>query len=182
MKKIISALLMLTLVLASTFPLSSCVYFVDPESPTLPEGYQRYDNGSITFAYPKDWTFTLMDPEGSGNNIDVQVSFLDEEGFETSPEEFQEKLITLYDNMGMNVTDIVVTKESVNNIDNLLKVTQVTEMLGVTMKQTQFVVMDGKAVNTITVTEVEEDDSLPQMVFETLYIKQWDNVWPNLFK
>ena len=85
MKRILCALLVLVLIVMgvtacgeqSTPPETDQQTEAPETEASLPDGYTKYDNGAVSFAYPADWieqdgsTVILVNASGVGNNITV---------------------------------------------------------------------------------------------------------------
>ena len=168
MKKISCIALAALLVLGSMLALASC----GAKAPEIPEGYQVYENGGLSFAYPEDWTKTdgstvlLINPTGVGNNITV-VYEAKYNHKDLTIDTFNEQMKPAYEAMGMTVSNATVTQKTSNGLD-VTEIHYTAKMMGVTMEQTAFITNIGDRTYTVTVTETTQDDTLVSNVFNTL--------------
>lgn len=190
MKKLICALLILSMVFSGLFMLCSCnseenekntdESITDAnkssttEKPAIPDGYTTYKNSDISFAYPSNWKKTngsvtqLMNPMGAGNNITV-VYEAKNTIYETAKEsELKELFSQSLGASGMSISNFKLTKTKNDNIKSIVKITYSASMNSVTMKQTIFIVTVGSKTYSITVTETTADANLVNNVFNTL--------------
>lgn len=169
MKKISCIALAALLVLGSMLALASC----GAKAPEIPEGYQVYENGGLSFAYPEDWTKTdgstvlLINPTGIGNNITV-VYESKYNHKDLTLDTFNEQMKPSYEAMGMTVSNATVEHKTSNGLD-VTEINYTAKMMGVTMEQTAFITTIGDRTYTVTVTETTQDDTLVSNVFNTLY-------------
>lgn len=174
MRKIISLLLVLTLVMGLALSLSACNNAIAPE---IPEGYKLYENEYISFAYPEDWSFQagsvdmLMNPAGSGNNITIVFENKTDAYENLTVESFNETFKPSYEAMGMSLSNVSISHENSNNL-KFVKLSYNSRMSGVSMKQTAIITTVGDRTYSITVTEVSSDAELLQNVIDTLYSKK----------
>ena len=148
------------------------------EKPTIPDGYKLYDNGSISFAYPDDWSMTdgstviLINPEGYGNNITVVYEAKNTIYDDMTVEDFNELLKPSFEAMGFSVSNpevsIIKNKAGVT----VTKMTYTATVDGISMQQTIFVTTANNRSYSITVTETWNDDELVETVFNTLNVKK----------
>lgn len=142
----------------------------------IPEGYQVYDNGTISFAYPEGWTkqdgstVILTDSEGSGNNITVvyenkndMYASMDVEGFNT-------QLKPALEAMGMSVSNVTVTQTKNAGGVAITKLSYSASYMGVSMSQNLYITTVKDKTYTITVTEAKSDVKLRNNVFDTIKI------------
>lgn len=174
MRKIISLLLVLTLVMSLALSLSACN---NAKAPEIPEGYKLYENEYISFAYPEDWSFQsgsvdmLVNPTGVGNNITIVFENKTDAYENLTVESFNETLKPSYEAMGMTVSNVDISKGTSNNA-SYVKLSYNSRMSGVSMKQTAIITTVGDRTYSITVTEVSSDAELLQNVIDTLYSKK----------
>lgn len=170
MKKISSIALAALLVLGSMLAFASC----KANAPEIPEGYQVYENGDLSFAYPENWTkddsstVLLMNPTGIGNNITVVYEGKTDMYAEMTVETFDELLRPAFEAMGMTLSNVTVKQKTSNGLD-VTEINYTAKFMGTTMEQTGFIVTVGDRTYTVTVTETTQDDTLVSNVFNTLY-------------
>lgn len=170
MKKILCITLATLLVLGSMLAFSAC----GAKAPEIPEGYQVYEDGSLSFAYPEDWTknsgstVILMNPAGVGNNITVVYEAKTDVYEKMTVESFNTDMKPAYEAMGMTVSNVSITNQETNGLD-VVELSYTAKMMGVSMEQTAFITTIGDRTYTVTVTETTQDDTLVSNVFNTLY-------------
>ena len=199
MKRIVCMLLALLLMIGCICTLASCVKedpktddnTEDPktEDPTtednkdednkedekngeivIPEGYTLYNDGKISFAYPKTWTkqdgsVTIIQST-NGNNISVAYEAKSDVYVNMTLETYNATLKPLYEAMGMTVSNVKIEKKETNG-QQIVIISQKTTVNGMTMQQTQYIMAAGDLNYTVTVTEVVTDTELREIVFET---------------
>ncbi len=144
------------------------------KAPEIPDGYQKYDNGALSFAYPADWSansgsvVTLTNPSGAGNNITVVYEAKTDMYDDLTAESFGTMMQPTYEAMGMKISDVKVEKKTANGLD-VVQITYNAKLAGVSLSQTAFITTVGDSTYSVTVTEMTEDDELVKTVFETLY-------------
>ena len=182
MKKIISVLLIITLLMGCIFVLAACSDKKSSSSkkkdkaPEIPEGYKRYQNDDLSFAYPEDWTKRsgsaeiLVNPEGAGNNITVVYEDKTDIYDDLTVESFNRKLRPSYEAIGMTLSNVAVKEGKTNNVE-YVQISYNARRNGMSMKQTQLITSIGDYTYSITITEVDSDRELVETVIETLYDK-----------
>ena len=139
----------------------------------LPTGYQLYSDGTITFAYPKNWSKTdgstvILQNTGNGNNITVVYEAKTDYYENLTKTKFQEELKPALESIGMSISNETVTQ--LQN-DNGMKITEIAysvEMQGKTFKQTLLITTIGQDTYTVTLTEMKADNMTNQTLFHTL--------------
>ena len=170
MKKISCIALAVLLMLGSMLAFSSC----NAKTPEIPEGYQVYENGGLSFAYPENWTKTdgstviLINPTGIGNNITVVYEGKTDMYAEMTAESFNELLKPTYEAMGMTLSNVTVNQKTSNGLD-VTEINYTAKVMDTTMEQTAFIATIGDRTYTVTITETTQDDTLVSNVFNTLY-------------
>jgi hypothetical protein len=193
MKKILCALLALLLLVGSTFTFASCntpneqkpndtqqseneddnkqEKGEDQKDIVIPEGYRLYNDGTISFAYPENWTKqdgSLVILTGTnGNNITVVYEAKTDAYENLTMETFNSVYKPAYEAMGLTVSNVKIQKTTTNGL-NIVQITQNTKNATASMKQTQYFVTLGDKTYTVTVTEVVSDAKLVSTVLETL--------------
>ena len=170
MKKTVCMLLTCVFVLGLVFVMNACGSEEKKEI-EIPEGYTVYENGDISFAYPKDWTKT----DGStvtltgkdGNNVTVVYENKNDMYEKMTTESYKTDMIPFYEQMGLTVTNAKVEQAQTNGL-SITKITHIMNMNGTKMDQTQYIATVGEKTYTVTVTEIKSDAELVQTVFDTL--------------
>lgn len=174
MKKTVCAALALICLCASVLGLTACES--KPEVPVIPDGYQLYDNGAITFAYPADWVkadgsvVILTDETGMGNNITVAHEPVSELYTAMTVETFDTTLRPVYEAMGFSVSDVAVEQLVNESGIAVTKISHTTVMNGGSMFQTMFIRAAGDQNYIVTVTEVTEAPEIAETIFATLFV------------
>jgi len=149
---------------------------VQDVAPAIPDGYQTFDNGAISFAYPEGFINSdasivlLVDGAGSGNNITVAYEVKTGIYANMTKESYIETYSALYTAMGMDVQ--IKEYEFLTNKNNLsiIKIVQDTISMGIKMTQTQYITDTEDLTYIVTVTEVIPDAELVQNVFDSLNV------------
>ena len=141
-------------------------------SSEAPEGYRVYSNGTISFAYPENWTKTdgsmvLLKDEATGNNISVSYEPKTDayEGFDTS--DFDTVFKPALDSMGLSVTNANISQKKINDL-RVAIVSYSAEANGSSMTQTLYIVTAGEFTYTVAITEKSPDSELVSTVLNTL--------------
>ncbi len=192
MKKFICMLLAMTMILGAMLAFTSCDLFEDKddddeedvttdgaekEEPEIPNNYQKFDNGDISFAYPANWTKTdasvvmLMNSTGAGNNITVAYEPKSDLYEKMDMASFNTNLKPILEAAGMKVKDAKIEQLTNECGTKITKIVINSEMSGVSLTQTMFVVAVGAKNYCITVTETSTDAVLISNVYNTLYVK-----------
>ena len=143
----------------------------------IPTGYAKYNNGNITFAYPKSWGRTdgsvvILKPSGaSGNNITVAYENKNTMYDTMTTAIFNRDIKPVYEAMGLAISSASVEHKNTNG-ENVTVVSYTAKVQGQSMKQTQFILHCGTRTYTVTVTEVTSDAALVQNVFNTLDVSK----------
>jgi hypothetical protein len=194
MKKILCTLLALMLLVGCIFTLVSCDTEKDKKEDNkkdeqaegdkseddkieddneifIPEGYELYSNGAISFAYPKGWTkqdaAVVLLIGDNGNNITVSWEAKSDLYENMTLDTFNTTLKPVYEAMGITVSNVKIEKKETNGL-KVLQISHNTTNNSVSMKQTQYTVAQGDKNYTVTVTEVVSDVELVTTVFNTL--------------
>lgn len=138
----------------------------------LPDGYQLYDNGYISFAYPSDWTITdgvtviLMGTQ-STNNITVAYEAKTDMYENWTHDEYVAFFEEVYASMNAPISNTKI--EQIKKGDMHITVLALdTVVNGIAMTQTAYVVTTSNRTYSVTVTEVVSDPELKTNVFESL--------------
>ena len=165
-------LLMALFMMCCGLTLSSCTN--EPVEVPIPEGYQVYDNGAISFAYPEGWTKTdgstviLTNPDGSGNNITVVYENKTDLYATMDVEGFNDKIKPSLEAAGMSVSNVSVTQtENAGGFD-LTKMSYSASFSGVNMTQTLYILNTKDKTYVVTITETTPDTALKKNVLDTL--------------
>ena len=174
MKKALSILLALTLLLGSMMIFASCGGSF--QLPEAPNGYQWYENSDIYFAYPDNWSkseddgYAQLSASGGGNNIVVSVSDYDSTFDNMTVETFRTQLLPMLEQAGMTVSGEKVTHNTEKGYDIAVVTYKITYM-GISMYQTLYMFRVNNSIYSITVTELTRDSALIETVFDTLNVK-----------
>lgn len=181
MKRIVCTLLALVLVLGCMFTMAACTgdnelkpKETQKQKPEIPAGYTEYENGTISFAYPKNWTvqdgsITILSDAATGNNITVVYEAKTDLYEGMTEDMFNTMLKPTLEAAGMAVSGVQINKVTANNL-SVVKITYNAAIAGmVSMQQTLYIATIGESTYTVTVTEVAKDATLVATVQDTLY-------------
>ena len=190
MKKILSLILALLMMVSAMFAFASCESSdaddndekedVDDKKddnskkePTVPEGYKMYDNGDIRFAYPEEWkvddgSVAVISSKNGGNNI--TVAYEDKSDFydDLTADEFMSTMGPQFSALGQKISNVKVAHPTNEVGVKLTKISLNNTVSGVNMKQTMYVISSGSLNYIVTVTEVQANTKLVNNVFNTL--------------
>ena len=196
MKKLLSFLLALTLVLTCAFAMTACKEDEDPKKESeaeeassaetvseskeyvLADGYKLFDKDGVSFAYPKDWTLTngsnpIMQ-DTKGNNINVVYEVATKQNTETykklSKSTFMELLGNYLEAMGMEIGEYSVEKKTNDGDVEIICLTYSASMQGVAMTLNQYIILGEEKHFTVTVTEVTDIDGVVKEVFKSIRV------------
>ena len=130
----------------------------------ISEDYVVYDNGSISFVYPKNYvkwageTVLIKDVE-SGNNITIVSEKATNKYANLDKDDYVTMFKPAFEAMGMKIFKYNVEKVKNENNVVMTKITHTASLQGQTMRQTLLIVTSGKTY-TITITEMVNDDEL----------------------
>ncbi len=192
MKKLLSLLLVLALSLSLALALAGCPAPApegtptgctgnggegsgdQPTPPTLPTGYQWFDNDAIRFAYPSDWVMQegsvtmLVNATGMGNNITVAYEPKSNIYANMDEEDFATMFAPVFEAMGATVTDASVMQTRNASGQLMTRIGYTLTMNGSRMYQTMFILPANNLNYVVTVTETGTDTTLRTNVFNTL--------------
>ena len=189
MKKIaltLSVLLVLVLALA----LTSCGETTETTTETattttepvitteaLPEGYVRFDNGDISFAYPESFTKTdgstvILSDGTNGNNITVVYEDKTDYYEKMTTADYATDLRPAFSSMGMTIKGYSVDQIKNAKGTSLTKIAHTASVSDITLKQTMLVITAGEKTYTVTVTEMVNDAALVNNVLNTLSLSK----------
>lgn len=195
MKKIISAVILLSMAVCLCISLTSCLYLsyntdsivsdteisdvkLPVEKNVIPDGYKEYNQGKIYFAYPDEWVIQdgsvviIVNESGVGNNITVSYETLSDLYVNMTADEFNELVAPTYEAMGASITGITVKQVENTNGIAITKIAYYMTLNGVNMEQTMFVFPAGSRNYVVTVTEAEPDPDLVDTVFESIRVEE----------
>lgn len=184
MKRILCALLVLVLIVMGVtacgeqpHPPETDLQTEAPETEaSLPDGYKKYDNGSVSFAYPSDWieqdgsTVILVNASGVGNNITVVYEAKNDFYKTMDASDFEAQVQPVFEQMGMVISNVSVEQTENQSGLAITKISFLNTVSGAQMQQTLFVVAAGDRTYTITVTETTPDAPLIETVFNSLKV------------
>ena len=173
MKKTLSTLLVVTLVISCLFALSGCSMIQDPMAS---EDTRLHSDGCLSFEYPMNWikmpfgVDMVMDTEGTGNNINVSYEAKNDLYDDIDIEKFNEVLKPAFEEAGLVVSNATVEKGTTNGLDYIL-LSYDSVMGGSNMHQTQVITTVGERTYILTITEMVADPDLVETVISTLSAK-----------
>ena len=181
MRRILSFLLTLTLLIGCMLSITGCdLEFLkkdekkksEPEI-ECPEGYKFYKNDDLAFAYPAGWSLqdgsiTILIDEITSDNITVVYESKTDMYDDMTLGKFNELILPVYEAMGTKVKNVQFYEGSTNGLD-VIKITYDASAYGVSMYQTIYIVDIGERTYTVTVTEMQKNSELSQVVFNTLH-------------
>lgn len=187
MKRLLCMLLILAMTLTGALALCSCDKGEDaketdekkteaPKTVVIPEGYTKFDNGDLSFAYPSDWKKTegsltqLINSTGAGNNITVVYEAKTDLYEKSSEAELKNLFSQSMSAVGMSISNFKLSQTKNDFTDKITKMTCTTSIGASSMKQTMLVVTVGERTYTITITEANADQALVDNVFNTLVV------------
>lgn len=163
-------LLILALVCCCVLALGSC----GAKEAQIPDGYQVYNNGDISFAYPETWTMTdgstviLVNETGMGNNITVVYEAKNDVYSTITAEDFQSQMGTILAATGMTISDCTITQTENEIGTAMTRIAFTSTVANMELGQTMYILNVGERTYTVTVTETVADDALVENVFNTL--------------
>jgi hypothetical protein len=143
-------------------------------APVIPDGYTKYNNGDMSFAYPSDWvktdgSVTILSDKTNSNNITVAYEAKTDMYDTFTVADFNSMIKPAYDAMGMSISNVKIEHKTVNGEKiNVFSFTNVTS--GRTMTQTQYIFNAGTRTYVVTVTETTRDTTLVKTVIDTIKI------------
>ncbi len=195
MKRLLTCLLALVLVLTCLFAMTACGEKEEPKkeseaedtssaesAESTPEayktakGYKLYSKSGISFAYPENWEIeddVIIDE--NGNNINMTYSAAskaDAEVFRTlSNDTFMELMGNIYEAMGMSVSN-----HNVKTVTNASGVEVIScefslSIEDIEMNMCQFIILGEKKHYTITITEMTDVDAVIAEVLKSITIE-----------
>ena len=146
----------------------------------LPNGYQLFDDGSVSFGYPEDWSKStqgtgeviILSGSNGGNNITVSREVLSSYYRENHYEIFKSDVMPALETAGYKVSDVHV--EYVDKTDNVTGAPELTTVVYYTLEYNGF--MDqmllffnvGEYTYSICVTTVDQNYEIEDTALETL--------------
>lgn len=176
MKRLVSVLLTITLILSCMFTLSGCF---SSDGPGVNEGYKSFNNGDLSFDYPENWLNVpfvkeiagmnmIMDLEGTGNNINV-LGMPKTDVYENIPDAdtFIEQMRPSLEEREITIKDVEMDKGTTNGLDYVL-FSFTSERSGPLMHQTVIITSIGELTYLITITEEEANPVYVETLLSTL--------------
>ena len=141
--------------------------------------YQTYDNGALSFSYPKSWSLTegavdMMMDALSGNNITVTSEPKSDYYATMNTETFCAEIQPTLESMGMAISNVSVEHTKNANGVEMTVIAYTANYAGMEMKQTQYITNVGNLSYSVTMTEMVDDAALVQTVFDTLTVDESD--------
>lgn len=195
MKKLLSALLVLSLLICCIASFSSCDIIENilpqdneeknpeaektpeaekkPATPEVPEGYKLFKNDDISFAYPDNWgseigSLSILQELSTNNNITVVYEAKTTMYDDMTVSEFKKMMQPSMSSAGLTISNVSISKEKTNNLD-VIKITYDISSSGVEIAQTIFITHVDDKTYIITLTEVMSSKELGETLFKTLY-------------
>lgn len=139
----------------------------------VPDGYVLFNNESVRFAYPDNWTKTdgsvvLLQSADGMQNITVAYEPVSELYATMTVESFNTLLKPSFEAAGMTVEGVTVEQQKNTAGVDVTVINYNAEMGGASFEQTLYVVACGSTNQVVTITEVAQNDELCSAVFETL--------------
>ena len=173
MKKIISTLLTVTLVIGMMLTLTSC----GEKQPETPKGYELYENDYFSFAYPEEWelqkgSVTIIYDQSTGSNINIMYEEKTDEYDNLDAQGFTEFIKESLAGTGGSFSDVYAQKYETVNAE-LNTVTYIAKLYGITYYQTALIVTTDDRTYSIAVTCQERDvmKDTVQTILDTFYVK-----------
>jgi hypothetical protein len=172
----------LLLIVSSTLCFAGCngeTESTEPESKgppeaVIPDGYVKFENDFVSFAYPDGWnkkdgsTTTLTNPDGKGNNITVVYEAKTDQYKNVTLDSFNENLAAPLEAMGMKVTNPTFKHEKNSGEIEITIMKYTLTYMGIVMEQTIYAFDSEDKTHLVTVTEAVEDENLVKNVFDTI--------------
>ncbi len=198
MKKVLTCLLALTLVLTCVFAMTACGEQEEPKKESeaedtssteetvstpkeyvLAEGYKPFGTSALSFAYPKDWTLTDSDnpvmADDQGNSVNLVSETANDQNTELytslSQDTFMELMGNVFEAMGMDIGTYSVEKKTNDQGVEMVVCTYSLTYQEIEMTMTQFILVGEKNHYTITVTAVADIDEVTAEVFKSITLK-----------
>ena len=173
MKKIISTLLTVTLVIGMMLTLTSC----SVKQPETPKGYELYENDYFSFAYPEEWeiqkgSVTIIYDQSTGTNINMMYEEKTDEYDNLDAQGFTEFIKESLAGTGATFNSVYAQKYKTVNAE-LNTVTYIAKLYGITYYQTALLVTVDDRTYSITVTCQEKDvmQETVQVILDTFYVQ-----------
>ncbi|MBQ7353722.1 MAG: hypothetical protein IJW54_06965 [Clostridia bacterium] len=173
MKKLLSLLTVLVLIVSTMLVLASCQ---ESKIPDPPEGYLMYSDNNIYFAYPENLiktdngNYVQLSPEEGGNNITVAKGAYNSSFDNMSVETFRTYLKPGLTQAGMTITNEKVVHNTEKGFDIAI-VTYDVYAYQINMEQTLFMFRVGDLVYTLTVTALNDAEAMIDTLLETLNLR-----------
>ena len=187
MKKFISIILSLSMLLCVAAMLASCDKDGDAASTTtvattpatttvvtttvattapIPDGYKLFANDDISFVYPDDWSKTdgsiVLLAHSTGNpNITVSSEELTDDYHTMTIQEFEEQVGAGYEQAGMALSNVTAETKTVNGLS--VRIFEFnTEIIssGVDFVQSAYIFNVGEKTYSLALTEITADSDL----------------------
>lgn len=188
MKRLVSVLLTITLVLSCMFTLSGCSG-QKYDLPEAPAGYRYFEGLDLAFAYPEDWvksslviSTSMVSPDGKGNILVILSQRMELENLDL--EKLKEGIIVeMEEQDNMEVSNTFVRDGVSNNGLYYILVGFDSVMSGTDMEQHLIYVSTDSYTYVITVTELAEgaesidtevERNLVSTIIHSLYDKPTD--------
>ena len=179
MKKSITRLLAVLLVLGCVLALAACDEKSSGKPYTLAEGYKLYENDDLSFAYPSSWTLTdgstAMMVGTNGNNFNVVYETANEENtdaYENMTEDtFMDLMGEMLQGMGMTLSGVEVETKTNDGGVEMVVCTYDATYAGKEMSFCQYLIVGEDKHYTITATAVVPMDDAVEELFKSIRLK-----------
>ncbi len=201
MKRFLTCLLALTLVLGCVFALASCGEEETPKTESkaeskneeassqdtvseskdyvLAEGYKLYTKKDISFAYPEDWELTdganpIMLDE-MGNNFNLTYENANKENTQLyktlSNDNFMEYFGNVFEAMGMNIKSYDVKRVTNAGGVEIIRCEYSISYQNINMNMYQFIIPGEKTHYNVTATEMTSISDEVKELFDSIRVK-----------
>ena len=145
----------------------------EQQKPVIPDAYQLYDNGTLSFYYPNTWNVTdgsivILTDLSNGNNITIVSEPKNDYYAALNTESFNTEMKPMLESMGMAISEASVKQTQNENGLAMTVIVYTAAYLGTEMTQTQYIVNVDDLTYSVTVTEMVADAVLVETVFDTL--------------
>ena len=148
------------------------------DAPVQEEG-SVFTTGAISFEYPKSWDvmdesiYTIItNPRIPGNNITVTIEPKNDYYETVDAEAYKKLLIPTYESMGITVDTVSLDRVENGNGAKFVQIVINGAASGVKIEQTQYIITAGNETYSVAITEINQDDALVKMVFDSISIDE----------
>ena len=179
MKKSITRLLAVLLVLGCVLALAACDEKSSGKPYTLAEGYKLYENDDLSFAYPSSWTLTdgstAVMVGADGSNFNVAFVIANEENtdaFENMTEDtFMDLMGETLESMGMTLSGVEVETKTNDGGVEMVVCTYDATFAGKEISFCQYLIIGEEKHYTITATAFVSMEDAVEELFKSIRLK-----------